>query len=110
MQMVPMLGKLPEPWWSSWQARGQWYKDDGAPLISPRSGKPSMLMDTLEELLIGCSLPGDEPKGGKNKAGGFAVPIEESKVLGDLLRAILKYDPKERLTVEAVLEHTWFKT
>ena len=23
MQMVPLLGKLPEPWWSSWKARGQ---------------------------------------------------------------------------------------
>jgi len=25
------------------------------------------------------------------------------------LRGILKYDPKERLSVEAVLEHSWFK-
>ena len=32
MQMVPLLGKLPKPWWSSWKARGQWYEEDGTPL------------------------------------------------------------------------------
>ena len=68
-----------------------------------------MLMDTLEELLSGSSLSSDDPKGKKNEAGGFVVQIEESKILGNLLIGILKYDPKERLSVEAVLEHSWFK-
>jgi len=67
-----------------------------------------MLMDTLEELLSGSSPSGDEPKGKKNEAGGFIVQIEESKVLGSLLRSILKYCPKGRPSVEAVLEHSWF--
>jgi len=109
MQMVPLLGKLPEPWWSSWKARERWYKVDRTPLVNPRTGKPYMLMDTLEELLSGSSPSGDEPKGKKNEAGGFIVQIEESKVLGSLLRSILKYDPKGRPSVEAVLEHSWFK-
>lgn len=43
MQMVPLLGKLPEPWWSSWEARGQWYDEDGTPLVNPETGKPYML-------------------------------------------------------------------
>ena len=109
MQMVPLLGKLPEPWWSSWKARGQWYEEDGTPLVNPETGNPYMLMDTLEELLSGSSLSGDDPEEKKNKAGGFVVQIEESKILGNLLMGILKYDPKERLSVEAVLEHSWFK-
>jgi serine/threonine protein kinase len=67
------------------------------------------LMDTLEELLSSSSPSGDNPEGKKNEAGGFVVPIEESKVLGNLLMRILKYDPKERLSVEAVLDHLWFK-
>jgi serine/threonine protein kinase len=66
-------------------------------------------MDTLEELLSGNSLSSDDPKGKKNEAGGFVVQIEESKILGNLLMGILRYDPKERLSVEAVLEHSWFK-
>lgn len=109
MQMVPLLGKLPEPWWSSWKAREQWYEEDGTPLVNPETNKPHMLMDTLEELLSGGSISSNDPRGKKNLAGGFVVPIEEGKILGNLLMGILKYDPKERLSVEAVLEHSWFK-
>ena len=54
-----------------------------------------MLMDTLEELLSGNSPSSDDLEGKKNKVGGFIVQIEESKVLGNILRSILKYNPKE---------------
>ncbi|PVH77955.1 kinase-like protein [Cadophora sp. DSE1049] len=109
MQMVPLLGKLPEPWWSSWKARGQWYEEDGTPLVNPETGKPYVLMDSLEELLSGSSQSGGDPEGKKNEAGGFVVPVEESEILGHLLMSILKYDPKERLSAAIVLEHFWFK-
>ncbi|KAH7378126.1 kinase-like domain-containing protein [Cadophora sp. MPI-SDFR-AT-0126] len=109
MEMVPLLGKLPEPWWGSWEARGQWFEEDGTPLVNPETKKPYILMDTLEELLSSSSESSDDPRGKKNKAGGFVVPVEESKILGNLLMGLLKYDPKERLSVEAVLEHPWFK-
>ena len=68
-----------------------------------------MLMDTLEELFSTSSQSGGDPKGKKNEAGGFAVSIEEIKILGNLLMGILRYDPRERLSVEAVLEHAWSK-
>lgn len=109
MQMVPLLGKLPEPWWSSWKARGQWYKEDGSPLINPETRKPCILMDTLEELLSGSSSSSDDPERKKNAAGGFIVQKEESEVQGNLLRGILNYNPKERPSIKAVLEHSWFK-
>ena len=109
MQIVPLFVKLPEPWWSFWKARGQWYEEDGTPLVNFETGKPYILMDTLEELLSGSSPSGDDSGGKNNAAGGFVVQVEESNVLGNLLRGILKYDPKERLSVEAVLEHPWFK-
>jgi hypothetical protein len=66
MQMVPLLGKLLEPSWSSWNARGQWYEEAGTPLVNPETGKPYMFMDTLEELLSGSSPSGDDPEGKKN--------------------------------------------
>ncbi|TVY87540.1 Serine/threonine-protein kinase [Lachnellula willkommii] len=108
MQMVPLLGKLPEPWWSAWGARGRWYNEGATPLVDPETGRPYMLTDTLEELLSdgGSSsslLLGDSAEGKKNRAGGFVVGIKESRVLGGLLRGILKYDPEERMSVEAVL-------
>ena len=67
------------------------------------------MTDTLEELLSSGSTSGDDPRGKKNEAGGFIVSIEEGKVLENLLRGLLKYDPKERLSVQAVLEHRWLK-
>lgn len=66
-----------------------------------------MLIDTVEELLSGSSLSYDSFEG--KKSGGFVVPIEESKILGDLLMNVLRYDPKKRMNVEAVLEHSWFE-
>ncbi|KAL3425199.1 serine/threonine-protein kinase SRPK3 [Phlyctema vagabunda] len=107
-QMVPLLGRLPEPWWSAWEARGTWYEEDGTPLVNPDTRKPYMLPDTLEELLNSSSADAD-PERTLNAAGGYIVPAEESRVLADLLWSILKYDPKERLSVEAVLQHPWFK-
>ncbi len=77
--------------------------------VNPETGKPYVLMDTLEELLSGSSPSDDDLEGKKNEAGGFFVQIQEGKILGNLLMGILKYDPKERLSVEAVLEHSWFK-
>lgn len=62
MQMVPLLGKLPEPRWSSWKARGQWYEEDGTPLLNPETGKPYILMNTLQELLSSSSPSSDDPK------------------------------------------------
>ncbi|KAI1085454.1 kinase-like domain-containing protein [Whalleya microplaca] len=37
------------------------------------------------------------------------VPVEEVPILADLLSAILKYDPKERITLDVILDHEWFK-
>ncbi|TVY84512.1 Serine/threonine-protein kinase SRPK [Lachnellula suecica] len=110
MQMVPLLGKLPEPWWSSWEARGRWYEENGAPRINAETGKPFVLQDTLLELLTGISPSGGNAKEGRNLSGGFAVPVEESQILDNLLKGILKYDPEERLSVKAVLEHPWFES
>jgi serine/threonine-protein kinase SRPK3 len=109
IQMIPLVGKLPEPWWSSWKARGQFYKEDGTPLVDPKTERTYLLMDTLEELICGGPPSGHDPEKRKNQAGSITVPIEESKILGSLLMGLLKYDPKERMSAEAVLTHPWFK-
>lgn len=110
MQMVPLLGKLPESWWKSWEARGRLFEEDGAPLVNLETGRSFVLMDTLEQLISGKSPCKEDVGRKKNGAGGFLVQIEEGKVLADLLRGLLKYDSKERLSVDAALEHPWFST
>jgi len=109
MKMMPLLGKPPEPWWSAWTARGQWYKEDGTLLTNPETGRPYMLTSSLEELLTYSPPSEHEPEKKKNGAGGFVIPVEEGRVLANLMRSILEYDPKERASVETVLEHPWFK-
>jgi serine/threonine protein kinase len=69
-----------------------------------------MLTNTLEELLTYNPPSEYDPEKKKNCVGGYIVPVEESQVLANLLRSILKYDPKERPSVETILEHPWFKT
>lgn len=39
-QMVEVLGKLPEPWWSTFEERKQWFDEDGEPLPAPEGYKP----------------------------------------------------------------------
>ncbi|TVY42395.1 Serine/threonine-protein kinase [Lachnellula occidentalis] len=104
MQMVPLLGKLPEPWWGSWKERGRWFADDecGTAWVDPKTGRPYILTDTLEELLAA-------PMGKDPKVAVFAVRGEENKSLGNLLRGLLRYEPGNRMSVGAVLEHAWFR-
>ncbi|KAI1085452.1 kinase-like domain-containing protein [Whalleya microplaca] len=39
----------------------------------------------------------------------FKVPDAEVRMLGGLLESVLKYDPKDRIDIDAVLEHPWFR-
>ncbi|KAI3320446.1 kinase-like domain-containing protein [Xylariaceae sp. AK1471] len=41
--------------------------------------------------------------------GIFKIPDDEVRVLGDLLTRMFKYEPTERPTIKAVLEHEWFE-
>ncbi|KAF2812685.1 kinase-like protein [Mytilinidion resinicola] len=105
-QMVQLLGKFPEPWWSSWERRDNWFDDEGNPFIR-ESGRisvkgPRTIEGYLAEGLHFKVLITGEPK-------SLTIPSEEVKVLADLLGQLLRYDPKERITTGAVLEHPWFK-
>lgn len=39
----------------------------------------------------------------------WKISKNEQRVFGDLLEDIFKYDPKDRLTIEQVLDHRWLK-
>lgn len=98
-QMVRLLEKLPEPWWSSWEGRMGRFDEDG----SSEVWKPLIIEDALKD-----GVP--YQIGDKNgRQVDIVVPADERKLLADLLLQMLKYDPKERASVDTVLEHPWFK-
>ncbi len=110
-QMVIYLGKLPEPWWSSWESRDIWFNEDGtliprSPVINTATGEFYPNLDTIEKRLgagVRFGITGSDEK--------FDVVIqpEECKVLAGLLLEMLNYDPQSRPTVAMVLEHPWFE-
>ncbi|KAF4459610.1 kinase [Fusarium albosuccineum] len=115
--MVEVLGKFPEPWWSTtWEGRTIFYPDDAeddavraAPEPKPNvTVHPSVAEGarSIEDKLVPgvWYMSSDSPENMHRD-----IPREEIKIFADLLRRFLRYDPKERLGAEAALEHEWFK-
>lgn len=116
-QTVEVLGRLPDPWWSSFEERNQWFEENGEPKSAAagdqeragvfiRSSKSSIQqklrsIGTQDEYSSADDGPIMEKPGVK-------LEEEEVRLLGDLLEKMLKYDPEERITIQEVLAHPWF--
>ncbi|KAM5381850.1 hypothetical protein ACJZ2D_002840 [Fusarium nematophilum] len=125
--MVQVLGKLPEPWWSTtWEIRRKCYKDeadenglavsaaepeskpDGEPTNSHRNFHPSVAQGarSLKDKLapgvwyLEVSL---------SEEGHREIPQQEIDIFADFLGRLLQYEPEKRMSAAAALEHEWFK-
>ena len=105
-ETVEILGRLPDPWWKAFKTRATWFKEDG----TPKTGKAdsSSIRDQLR--FIGAD---DEPpssdEGRMIEKTGMKLPENEVELLGDLLEKMLKYRPEERISMDEVVNHPWFK-
>jgi serine/threonine-protein kinase SRPK3 len=114
-----MLGKFPEPWWSTtWERRHDFFDDEAdaegrlyMKLFHPvgnnegimmvhRQGPPS-LQDAIARGMYHESRYG--PVGTSRD-----ITQEEIDLFSDLLAGMLRYAPEGRLTAKDVLEHSWF--
>ncbi|KAL3418662.1 hypothetical protein PVAG01_10378 [Phlyctema vagabunda] len=125
-KMAMMLGKLPEPWWSTWETRNLFFQDnadgDGR-VVEIRRESPQPETGNMDVGFEDTVMQVPEPRSIKdaiiiglyyeNKYGPGGVrhdiSQEETDVFSDLLMKIFRYDPKERLTASQVLDHAWFK-
>jgi hypothetical protein len=125
--MATMLGKLPEPWWSTtWEARKFFFEDntDGDGRVVEIRRELLQLGTGDGDVGFGASaMQVPEPRSIKDAIsrglfhenrygpGGVLRDIsqEEAEVFSDLLMDIFKYDPKERPTASQVVDHAWFK-
>ena len=118
------LGKFPEPWWAAWAGRERYFDEGGRPHSEWVDG----VVLAVEYLLlaqvwdIGVEDGGviDNGNGNGNTTGdvsessmiekpGTRLSEEEVADLHDLLGRMLRYHPGDRISVDEVLEHRWFR-
>ena len=102
--IVLTLGKLPEPWWSVFEERHEWFEENGEP---KPPGKKSTIRDKLR--MIGeKDTPPDADEGPMIEHVGTRLEEGELVLLSDLLEKMLKYRPEERIDIQEVVNHPWF--
>lgn len=116
--MMRILGKLPEPWWSTWEFRLAHYKDE-----VDEEGKVIELNPEDEADTSNCHpslAPGARSIKEKLQPGLWHMPDrppwthrdisqQEIEVFSDLLGKLLKFDPKDRIGAAEAAEHEWFR-
>ncbi|KAK0637428.1 kinase-like domain-containing protein, partial [Bombardia bombarda] len=117
VRMVDILGKFPEPWWSTrWEARRKNFRDNvngsGKPsrlsTASDKSNKSDKLMAQSIEDAITQGLESEFDHVQNSEIEVIRLN-EEVLLLADLLKRIFKYSPDKRISAEDMLEHAWFK-
>ncbi|KAJ6023893.1 hypothetical protein N7540_004690, partial [Penicillium herquei] len=98
-EMVRFFGKLPQAWWDKWEARSDFFDDEGNWVW----GRPNAQKWSLEVAL------NNPVEIFRPKAQRLVTSQEEQALLADLLYRIFRYEPEQRLSVDDVLNHDWFK-
>jgi serine/threonine protein kinase len=124
--MVQILGKMPEPWWSTtWTERRVLYEDN-----VDFAGRPVSTGDEDEEdeneayggratiryhpsIAYGARSLRDKLLPGlwylDSDQSHRQISDDEIKTFSDLLEQLLQWKPEDRLSAEAALQHAWFK-
>ncbi|KAK3374809.1 kinase-like domain-containing protein [Podospora didyma] len=116
-RMVNLLGKFPEPWWSTtWEARRRCFGEDQEG-VSGRGKQSARLLGGISltrkrtthsiEDVLADGLVYDFGHNNK-KSEHRAIAKDEISLFADLLRRIFKYSPDQRTPPEDILEHVWF--
>jgi serine/threonine-protein kinase SRPK3 len=104
---MTLLGKLPEPWWSKWVERSMFFDEDGRPIHAPLEYQTS-IRGRLQQIHA-RDQESDPRIASIYEKAGTALTETDVAVLGDLLEKMLRYDPEERITMNEVLKHPWFR-
>jgi serine/threonine-protein kinase SRPK3 len=114
-QIVETLGRFPEPWWSKWEARRAWFDEAGSPKQEDEQRREGALFPaitgSLRQKLCEIGDQDDVPYGDEGRmieSIGTHLDEAEVRLLADLLEKMLKYCPKERISMPEVVRHPWF--
>lgn len=107
-EMVRFFGKLPDGWWDKWDARQDFFDDQGV-WLRDYDGEEK------EEWSLEVSLrkPIEIVRRGNAEQGGvfqkeLVISDAEQKLMADLLYKLLRFEPEKRLSAEEVVAHEWF--
>ncbi|KAI1109301.1 kinase-like protein [Nemania sp. NC0429] len=94
-EQVDALGRLPEDWWTRWDARAKYFDSQGNLLdhTCPRRSLEVRFEDSIQ-------LP-------RRKRGMESIGDEEKSALLSMLRAMLAFIPEERPTAASLLDCEW---
>ncbi|OJJ42593.1 hypothetical protein ASPZODRAFT_170077 [Penicilliopsis zonata CBS 506.65] len=102
---VAMLGKPPEALWQNWERRDKYFHPNGAPKEAQGRRlkvRPLPLKQRVRNL--------EKPLGERCYGTGDEAPLApDLQSLYDLLKRILIYDARSRLSFEAVKAHPFFR-
>jgi serine/threonine-protein kinase SRPK3 len=112
-QMVQIFGRLPDPWWTAWDKRADFFDDGGKPKKEWSDGIPKAVEYSIEKLIADIGFEDqedEEPRKAEEllDSCGKRVEEEEAVLLTDLLKSIFKLVPEERAGLEEILKHAWF--
>ncbi|KAM0211003.1 hypothetical protein ACHAQD_010468 [Fusarium lateritium] len=102
-EMVRFFGKLPEDWWAKWEARKDYFDQDGKWLREEEDWSLEVALSKPMEIFDA----GDKYDEGPIKS--LETSEGEQRLLADLLYQVFQYDPRKRIGTEEVLSHGWFK-
>jgi serine/threonine-protein kinase SRPK3 len=101
-EMVGFFGKLPEQWWEKWEARADFFDENGK-----RIGLGGQYEVYTLEMALNHKIEVFEMGGEDKKV--LDMSEEEQRLLKDLVTKLLNYTPGDRLSVAEVVQHDWFK-
>lgn len=94
-QHIDVLGPMPTSWWERWEGRGEFFDQDAR----PTEGRE--IWPALEQAFE----RGVQDYRRRLQKGVFGE--EETRAILNLIRQMLAFQPKERPTIEEVLESEW---
>ena len=94
-EMISTLGLLPEDWWKMWEARREYFLEDGTWRTDMKRRRAPRSMPLSERIqLMGRK---DEPD----------FSAEEAESYEKMLRAMFQYYPEKRATAKEVAKSDW---
>ncbi|KAJ5928335.1 hypothetical protein N7466_007291 [Penicillium verhagenii] len=98
-EMIRLFGKPLPAWWDKWEAREDFFDDQGK-WLRGRADTQELSLEVVLNNLVEIVAP---------EMKKLITSKKEQGLMADLLHKILAYDPEQRLSVDGVLNHEWFK-
>lgn len=93
---IDAVGELPTEWWEKWEAWSKWFSDNGI----------RHLGETGRSLEVRYDVSIRAPRESRKMEG---IGEEEKRAFFTMLRGMLVFDPKKRLTATEIIDTEWMQ-